>query len=252
MAMNRGRSRRGFLTAAGACLIAGAGAAQASTTGLIEPRMKLKARSSTGETVALTLDACPGGFDARIASALVEMAVPATIFATGAWIRRHPEGVAFLRAHPDLFAIENHGDRHVPPVLGDRRIFGIQAAGDLATIKREVVDGATDVERLSGAPPKWYRAATGFYSPPALEAIEGWGFDIAGYSLNADVGASLPAGRVASRIAAAADGDVIVAHINQPTRSSGAGVAEGARALHERGVRFVRLDHLGRADVLYG
>lgn len=214
--------------------------------------MWLKARSSTSATVALTLDACPGGFDARLATALVEMAVPATIFATGAWIRRHPEGVAFLRAHRDLFGIENHGDQHIPPVLGDRRVFGIQGAGDLPTIKREVLDGAADVERLTGAPPRWYRAATGFYSPPALEAIEGWGFMIAGYCLNADAGASLPAQTVARRIAAAKDRDVIVAHVNQPTRSSGLGVIEGVRALRERGVQFVRLDRLGRSDVSYG
>jgi peptidoglycan/xylan/chitin deacetylase (PgdA/CDA1 family) len=251
MAMMSAPSRRGILKAAGACLVAGAARA-GSTTGLIEPRMSLKARSSTGAAVALTLDACPGGFDARIATALVEMAVPATVFATGAWIRRHPEAVAFLRAHPDLFAMENHGDRHIPPVLGDRRVFGIQGAGDLTTIKREILNGAADIERLTGAPPRWYRGATGFYSPAALEAIEGWGLLIAGYSLNADAGASLPAGAVARRIAAARDGDVIVAHVNQPTRSSGAGVVQGVRALHERGVRFVRLDRLGRSDVSYG
>lgn len=247
------RSRREVLEATIACLVGGAGAAEAgSTTGLIEPSMRLKTRPSTGEKVALTLDACPGGFDARIATALVEIDVPATVFLTGAWIRRHPEGVAFLRAHRDLFGIENHGDRHIPPVLGARRIFGIQGAGDLATIKREVLDGAADVERLTGAPPRWYRAATGFYSPAALEAIEGWGFMIAGYCLNADAGASLPAQAVARRIAAAEDGDVIVAHVNQPKRSSGSGVIEGVRALRERGVQFVRLDRLGAADVSYG
>ena len=193
------RSRRGFLAAAAAC--AAARGAGAGTADLIEPRMRLKARALSGASVALTLDACPGGFDTRIAEALVQMAIPASVFVTGAWIRRHPGDAVFLRAHPDVFGIENHGDRHVPPVLGARRVFGIQSAGDLATIKREVLSGAEDVEALTGAPPRWYRGATGFYSPPALEAIEGWGFNIAGYSLNADVGASLPAGRVASRIA---------------------------------------------------
>lgn len=244
-------SRRGFLTAACACAVCGPAGA-AATSGLIEPNMRLRGASAAGTTVALTLDACPGHFDLRIAEALVRNAVPATVFATGAWIRHNPEGVAFLRAHPDLFAIENHGDRHVPPVLGDRAVFGIAAAGDIASIQREVSRGADDIQMLTGARPRWYRGATGFYSPPALPAIEGWGAAIAGYSLNGDQGASLPADVVARRIAAAVDGDVIVAHVNQPTRSSGQGVVEGVQALCERRVRFVRLDRLWRSDVSYG
>ncbi|MGH3428717.1 MAG: polysaccharide deacetylase family protein, partial [Mycobacteriales bacterium] len=145
--------------------------------------MRLKTGSPGPPTVAMTLDACPGGFDDRIAAALVELSVPATVFASGAWIRHNPAGVAFLRAHPAVFGIENHGDRHIPPVLGVESIFGIPAAGDAAAIRREVFDGAADVRSLSGAQPGWYRAAAGFYSPAALTAIEAWGFAIAGYSL---------------------------------------------------------------------
>jgi hypothetical protein len=88
-------------------------------------------------------------------------------------------------------------------------------------------------------PPKWYRAATGLYSPAAIGAIDA---KIAGYSLVADEGASLPAAIVARRIAAAVSGDVIIAHVNQPHRSSWAGVAEGIAALHRAGTVFVGLD----------
>jgi hypothetical protein len=56
------------------------------------------------------------------------------------------------------------------------------------------------------------------------------------------MGASLPAASVERRIRAAKNGDVIIAHINQPKRVSGAGVAAGLLALHAEGVRFVRLD----------
>ena len=247
--MRGGPSRRGLLAGALASMLAGEPAAAAGD--MVEPGMRLKARSVGAPTVALTLDACPGGFDTRIAEALVKHAVPATIFVTGSWIRRHPEGVAFLKEHPEIIALENHGDRHVPPVLGSRQIFDIQSAGTLAAIEHEVRTGAADVKALSGADPLWYRAATGFYSPAAREAIEGWGFAIGAYSLNADEGASLPAKAVASRIAAAADGDVIVAHVNQPTRPSGQGVVEGIEALSVRGVKFVRLDRLTQADVEY-
>ncbi len=78
------------------------------------------------------------------------------------------------------------------------------------------------------------------------------GVFIGGYSLNGDLGASLPANAVAARIGEAADGDVIVAHVNQPRRSSGRGVAAGVGRLKARGARFARLVDLTGADMVYG
>ena len=45
-----------------------------------------------------------------------------------------------------------------------------------------------------------------------------------------------------SAVAAAKDGDVIIAHINQPSRPAGAGVVQGILKLKENGFSFVRLD----------
>jgi peptidoglycan/xylan/chitin deacetylase (PgdA/CDA1 family) len=229
--------------------LAPAGAAMASDAP-VEPRMRLADPPPGRLVVALTLDACPGAFDERIATALVESGIPATIFATGLWLRRNPAGLAFLLAHRDLFAIENHGELHIPPVLGHGSIYGIPAAGDLATVRREVTAGATSISTATGAPPRWYRAATGYYSPSAMAAIQQLGFGIGGYSLNADQGASLPARGVADRIAKAANGEVIVAHINQPYRPSGPGVVSGVRELQRRGASFIRLDQLAAADLV--
>ena len=217
---------------------------------LVEPRMRLANPPPDRLTVALTLDACPGAFDERIASALIESGIPATIFMTGAWLRHNPAGLALLMAHRDLFAIENHGERHIPPVLGQRSIFGIPAAGDLAAIQREVTDGAASIVAATGMTPRWYRAATGYYSPSTIPAIQDIGFAIAGYSLNADMGASLPARTVADRIAGAANGEVIVAHVNQPDRPCGAGVVAGVRELQRRGASFLRFDQLTAANLI--
>ena len=206
----------------------------------------------TSGVIALTFDCCPGAFDARIATVLVAERIPATIFVTWLWMRRNPEGLALLLAHPDLFAIENHGELHLPPVLGDRTIFGIRAAGDLPAIRREIEGGARAIRTATGTAPRWYRAATGFYTPSVIPEIEAMGFAIAGYSLSADVGASLPAARVAARMANARSGDVIVAHLNQPLRSSGLGVVEGLRALQRQGTKFVRLDQVATTQPAYG
>jgi glycosyltransferase involved in cell wall biosynthesis len=67
------------------------------------------------------------------------------------------------------------------------------------------------------------------------------GYKIAGFSLNADYGASASAATAAKRISAAKNGDVVIAHINQPNRPAGAGIAAGLIELKERGVRFVLL-----------
>ncbi|MCX8502673.1 MAG: polysaccharide deacetylase [Alphaproteobacteria bacterium] len=241
-------SRRQFVAGIAATAVGGFAASwggeASANEGLLEPRLTLKTPQDGRRTVALTLDACPGGFDAKIIAALVEWRVPATLFVTGAWMHSNPAGLAALLAHPDLFAFGNHGAHHVPAILGERRIFGLRVAGDLQSIRDEVGRGEEAIMAATGAKPVWYRGATALYSPAAVPAIEGMGFSIAGYSLNADMGASLPAEAVMYRMRQAKDGDVIIAHTNQPNRPSGAGVIAGVRALLDQDVRFVRLDAL--------
>jgi peptidoglycan/xylan/chitin deacetylase (PgdA/CDA1 family) len=251
--MFRASTRIGRRAVLAAAFLAGGGVSRAVTMEpLLEPRMRLTTSPADRLSVALTFDACPGAFDWRIATALVEARVPSTIFVTGLWMRRNPAGLAFLLRHRDLFALENHGYWHIPPVLGDHRVFGIRAAGDVASITREVLAGGRVLQAADGIRPFWYRGATGFYSPEALDTIRDLGYRIAGYSLNGDMGATLSADTVERRIAHAVDGDIVVAHINQPHRSSGQGVVAGLMALRARGARFLRLDAIVRGDVIYG
>lgn len=207
--------------------------------GLVEPCLRLPMQG-----VAVTLDACPGHFDERIANVLMACNIPATIFLTETWMRWNPDGLALLKSRPDLFALENHGARHIPPVLGTVPIYGLAPAGTMAAIRVEVLAGVEAIFAATGKRPSWYRAAAGIYSAAAIPAIEAMGCKIAGYSLNADGGASLPAKLVAARLRRARDGDVIEGHINQPKRESGAGIAAGLKALHEAGTTFIRLDQV--------
>lgn len=216
--------------------------AKAPSEVTVEPQLRLPDPPTDKREVALTLDACSGGFDERIMRLLIDERIPATVFVTRRWLRRNPVGLATLLAHRDLFEIENHGAQHIPAILGAHALFGMQVAGDLAGVRREVGEGAEAITAATGRKPRWYRGAGARYSPDAIAAIEAMGFAIAGFSLNADMGASLPARTVAARIAQARNGDVIIAHVNHPLHSSGLGVAEGVRALKREGVTFVRLD----------
>lgn len=207
--------------------------------GDVEPRLTLPGGN---HAIALTFDACSGSVDDRILDELITDRVPATLFVTHRWLKRNAPTVERLLAHSDLFEIENHGENHIPAITDQPTVFGLPTAGSLAAVSDEVTGGAAAILLTFGRKPTWYRDASARYSRDALRLIDSLGYRVAGYSLNADVGASLPAAAVSRRIAAARPGDVIIAHINHPERPAGAGVVEGIRALVARGVRFERLD----------
>lgn len=222
--------------------LSGQGRAQ-DRTSLIEPSLRLSLAPDQNRVVALTLDACSGGCDHKILETMIALSVPATLFLTARWIKSNPDGLRTILDHPQLFAIGNHGAQHIAAVLGASSIFGVRTAGDLEAIKSEVLEGADAIHRSAGLVPKWYRGATALYSPSAVPLIQSLGFSIAGFSLNADEGASLPASTVTERMKRARHGDVIIAHMNQPHRPSGAGVIAGIRALLDQGVSFTKLEN---------
>lgn len=208
----------------------------------IEVHQVLALPAGEDKVVALTLDACGGGYDADLVRFLVEHRIPATVFATRRWIERHPQGMAAFMAHPELFDIEDHGDRHVPAIIGpDREVYGIPGNPDLAHLKREVLGGARAVKKATGIAPRWYRAATGEYDPEALQAIAALGYRVAGFSLNADDGATLSRNQVAARLRRVKSGDIIIAHVNRPASQTAAGLSVGLQKILDGGFRFVTL-----------
>jgi peptidoglycan/xylan/chitin deacetylase (PgdA/CDA1 family) len=211
---------------------------------LIEPALRM-APDIGPPTVALTLDACGGVTDHRILDVLVAEKIPATIFVTGIWLRRNPQALAVMLAHPDLFQLENHGRHHVPAVDHSASIFGLKAAGSPAAVKAEVMQGRDALKLATGQDSAWYRGAAAVYTESSVAEIEQMGFRVAGYSMSADGGTLFGREEVMKRLRAARDGDVILAHINHPEKTAGQGVAEGMVALKMRGFRFVRLGNAG-------
>ena len=211
---------------------------------LVEPHLHVTRAGKGAPRIALTFDACMGKTDRRILDTLVTQQVPATIFVTARWLRSNPEALAILQAHPDLFELENHGLNHIPAVDRPTLVYGIAAAGSPEAVATEVKGGADAMLAHGIAAPRWFRGATAKYSLSSIGQIRAMGYRIAGYSLNGDSGASLPAKAVEKNYLGAKDGDVVISHINQPTHSSGAGVVSGILALKARGVSFVRLEDI--------
>jgi len=132
--------------------------------------------------LALTLDACSGKFDDDLIEFLIRNRIPATLFATKKWLLANPLGVSIIKAHLDLFDVEDHGENHIPAVIGaGKKVYGIPGEPDVLHLRREVSEGARTITELFGVPPHWYRGATAEYDAQAVTEIEKWAMALPGF-----------------------------------------------------------------------
>jgi peptidoglycan/xylan/chitin deacetylase (PgdA/CDA1 family) len=221
-------------------LIAAFSATQAAPAA-IELHQRLETQANA-KTIALTLDACGGAYDAALINFLIEHRISATLFVTKKWLDRNPVGLAIVQSHADLFELEDHGAAHVPAVLGaGRRVYGIAGVGDMNGLAQEVQGGAAAITQSTGSTPHWYRGATAEYDAAALQAIQNMGYKIAGFSVNADAGATLSKQAVMARLAKVQSGDIIIAHMNKPRSQTAEGLGPGLARLQSEGFNFVKL-----------
>ena len=228
----------------GCALCAGADSAP------IEIHDRLSGSDSPAKAIALTLDACSGKFDDDLIEFLIRNRVPATIFATKKWLDKNPVGVAIIKANLDLFEVEDHGENHIPAVIGlGKTVYGIPGEPDVIHLRREVSMGAQAITDKFGIAPHWYRGATAEYDPQAITEIEKMGYKIAGFSVNADSGATLGRVAIAERLKHVKVGDVIIAHMNKPASDSAEGLSAGIVQLLKSGFVFVRLNAVNLVEV---
>ena len=126
-------------------------------------------------------------------------------------------------------------------IVAGRRVFGIPGEPGLARLKTEISGGASAIQQAFGVTPRWYRGATTKYDAEAMRAIKAMGYRIAGFSVNADAGATLPRRAIVDRLNAVRDGDAIIAHMNKPASDSAEGLATGLDLLVARSFAFVKL-----------
>ncbi|MEI8156837.1 MAG: polysaccharide deacetylase family protein [Burkholderiales bacterium] len=211
----------------------------------VEIHDRLDTANAVNRHVALTLDACSGKFDDDLIEFLIRNRIPATLFATKKWLIANPLGVSVIKAHLDLFDVEDHGENHIPAVIGvGRKVYGIPGEPDVIHLRREVAEGARAITEMIGVPPHWYRGATAEYDAQAVTEIERMGYAIAGFSVNADSGATLGRLAIAKRLKHVKSGDVIIAHMNKPASDTAEGLSLGLIELLKAGFQFVRLDQV--------
>jgi peptidoglycan/xylan/chitin deacetylase (PgdA/CDA1 family) len=201
-----------------------------------------QASTAQSQAVALTLDACSGGFDADLIKLLVAQRVPASIFVTKKWLDQNPVGTAKLLAHPDLFELQDHGTEHIPAVIGrGKRVYGMAGQPDVAHLQAEVSGAAQAIEKLTGRAPRYFRGATAVYDTQSLQVISRMGYQVAGFSVNADAGATRTQAAIVASLHAVQAGDVIIAHMNKPAGATAEAFAVALPTLLARGFWFVKL-----------
>ncbi len=192
------------------------------------------------KTVALTLDACDGGTDTRIIALLREHRVPATVFATSRWLRRNMAVAKDLAADP-LFTLACHGKRHKPASVAGRNAYGIRGTRTVRALVEEVEENAREIAAITGERPRWYRSGTAYYDDVAIAVIHDLQLAVAGYTVSADAGATLPAASVARNMRRAPDGAIILCHLNHPECGTFQGLARAIPAMLKDGAVFTRL-----------
>lgn len=177
---------------------------------------------------ALTLDYCggPGGSqtDHAILDLLRKHAVPATLFLNARWIESNPALAEELAEEP-LFEIANHGTQHLPLSVTGGSAYGIPGTGGPGEVYDEIMVNTAMIADLAGKPPRFFRSGTAHLDEVAAQICLALGQTPAGFSINGDAGATYPSHVVTQELVRAQDGDIIIAHGNQPTAGTGAGLA---------------------------
>ncbi|WP_336651524.1 MULTISPECIES: polysaccharide deacetylase family protein [unclassified Leucobacter] len=191
--------------------------------------------------VYLTLDACGGsagsGFDAPLIEGLTAAAVPATLFLNHGWIAANYQLAAALAANP-LFSIQNHGTRHLPLSVNGSSAYGIPGTASVREVALEVWENHVALTELTGVAPRWFRPGTAHLDDVALSVSTALGERIAGFAINGDGGATLPAQSVTVAVGAAVGGEIVIAHMNQPGSGTAAGILAAVQQLRDRGLSF--------------
>lgn len=202
------------------------------------------AGSAAPGAVFLTLDACGGpagsGYDEALIAGLVAAGIPATLFLNMRWIETN-RGIAEALAAEPLFSIQNHGSRHMPLSVTGAAAYEIPGTENVRAAATEVWENHLAITELTGAAPTWFRPGTAHLDDVGLSISEALGERIAGFAINGDGGATLPAESVAAEVASAGGGEIVIAHMNQPGSGTAAGILQAIPQLVDRGIVFAAL-----------
>ncbi|MDD4955889.1 MAG: polysaccharide deacetylase family protein [Candidatus Omnitrophica bacterium] len=204
----------------------------------------VKTRIDTDKkVVALTFDACGSsgdGYDSVLIDYLIKNNIPATLFINARWIKKNQDRFIELSKNP-LFEIENHGFTHKPCSVNGKTAYGIKGTGSPTEIIEEIDKNGNIIETLTGRRPKYYRSGTAYYDEIGVKIAEKLGYQVVGFSVLGDKGATYSKEEVKNALLNAFPGSIVICHMNHPEKETAAGVIEAIPELKRKGFVFVRL-----------
>lgn len=193
--------------------------------------------------VCLTFDACGGRitrYDSTLIDTLRKYNVPATLFINRTWFTNNPSIYRSLLSDP-LFEIENHGWRHIPMSVTGRSAYGIRGTANISEVWSEIATNYWYQADHFDHTPRFMRPGTAYSDDVASRAAVWMGQPLVGFTINGDAGATYPAATVATEVAKARPGDIVISHFNRPGSGTAAGYARAIPAMLARGIKFRHL-----------
>lgn len=195
------------------------------------------------KVIALTLDLCGGktdGCDDRYINFFTQEQIPTTIFVTTNWIQRHPQAFKKILTNP-LFDIQSHGLQHKPCSSNGASAYNIQGTKDIAEIVEEVEGNAHILEQLTGKKPSLYRSGTAHYDEVAVEVVNALGYQVMGFDVVGDAGASYSKEQTYEAVIKSQPGSVVLLHMNRPEKPCAEGAIAAIKQLKADGYEFVKV-----------
>ena len=207
-------------------LIIGGAEAQAKSDYII-PETKAKPNE-----VALTVDFCGGKTDWSLLNTLWETKTKATFFVTHQWMKANPKTVEWMKERQHLFSIENHGARHEATLITKPALYGLVRTGTKERTLKEVIEGKEAIQRVFQKESKWFRTAGGVFDKESEDLIKSGSWRLAGWTVNADDGATASQETVYKRLKGAKPGQVVLIHGNHPEGRTAAGLERWRKENH--------------------
>lgn len=193
--------------------------------------------------IALTFDACGGGYNKKLIEYLRSQKIPATLFVSGVWADAHPSALKSLAADP-LFEIESHGLLHRLCTLGGQNLWGLPPARAPGDIVDEIELNARKLQKDTGRRPRFFRPPGGQTDEAAVKIAGRLGTTAVGFDLfTDDVDPSASTETIRDHIVQRAGrGAIVLLHFNHPEWYEEPALREAVPVLRSRGYAFVRLD----------
>lgn len=205
----------------------------------------VKSFPANEKVAALTLDACGSspvscGYDKALIDFLKSRNIPATLFITSKWINANPELFMELSTNP-LFDVQNHGAEHKPLSMDGKSAYGIKGTANAGEIRAEVMINHEKVKALTGKTMTLFRSGTAHYDDESVAIVKALGYQVIGFSVNADAGATYKAEQIIKEMSKTKPGDIIIAHMNHPESQNAKGLSVALQKMVNEGWRFVKV-----------